>query len=311
MSATVVQDTAQVSFGFWKTQYLSHLKLELGRSALTVTGYGTNLGYFQTWLEGNYGEATIDHLILPICRAYVMQMAERGLKPKTIQKAIAPIKGLVRYLADEGLVTNTHWLTRLRGPKVVERRADPLSMDEARRLLAAIPSYTVAGQRDRVLFHLFVETGLRIGEMLSLTVSDCRLDLPVLVVRHGKGDKDRAVPLTNEMADELRNYLDMIRPALIRRDSPPSVWLSNKGKTMAPTSLRDRLRYYAKLAGLDGRHVHPHQLRATFATRLDMAQVNVTVIQELMGHSDIKTTSHYVGVAGKEMRNAIQKIEPL
>ena len=311
MSVIATGKNLDLDLNFWITQYLTHLKLELGRSPLTVSGYGTNLGYFRAWLEELYGEATIEHLILPICRAYIAQMAENDLKPKTIQRAVAPIKGLVRYLADEGLVRDTHWLSRFRGPKIVERRADPLAMNEAKSLLAAIPTYTLAGQRDRVLFRMFLETGLRISEMLALTTVDCRLDLPAVVVRHGKGDKDRAVPLTTEMAQELQEYLETVRPALVRRDSPNSVWLSNRGSTMAATSLRDRLRYYARLAGLEGRNVHPHQLRATFATRLDMAEVNVTVIQELMGHSDIKTTSHYVGVAGKEMRRAIEKLKPI
>jgi integrase/recombinase XerD len=73
--------------------------------------------------------------------------------------------------------------------------------------------------------------------------------------------------------------------------------------------VRDRLRYYARLAGLAGQRLYPHRLRATFATRLDQKEVNVTVIQELMGHSDINTTAHYVGVAGREMRAAIRALE--
>lgn len=312
MNAVVAPTRAPaLDLGFWVTQYLTYLQLEVGRSPLTISGYGTNLDYFIRWLTVQYGEATIEHLIYPICRAYLASMAERGLKPKTIQKAVAPIKGLIRYLTDEGQLTDTGWLPRLRGPKIVERRADPLAADEARRLLVAIPPYTLAGQRDRVLFRLFLETGLRISEMLHLTVADCRLDLPALVVRHGKNDKDRVVPLSAAMAAALQQYLDTIRPALVRRTSPPTVWLAQTGQTMAATSLRDRLRYYARLAGLEGRRLHPHKLRATFATRLDQAGTNVTVIQELMGHSDIKTTAHYVGVAGREMREAIDRLPPL
>lgn len=312
MSATPAPARAlTLDLAFWTSQYLTYLQLEVGRSPLTISGYGTNLDYFTRWVAERYGEATIDHLIHPICRAYLVSMAERGLKPKTIQKAVAPLKGLIRYLADEGQLTDSAWVTRLRGPKIVERRADPLPTEEARRLLAAIPAYTLAGQRDRVLFRLFLESGLRISEMLHLTVAHCRLDLPALIVRHGKNDKDRVVPLTADMADALRHYLDSIRPALARRSSPPTVWLAHTGRAMAATTLRDRLRYYARLAGLEGRRIHPHKLRATFATRLDQAGTNVTVIQELMGHSDIKTTAHYVGVAGREMREAIDRLPPL
>jgi len=300
-----------LDWDFWVSQYLNHLRLELGRSPLTIRGYEDNLRYFRTYLMRTYGEATIEHLIWPVCRQYLMQWSETGHKPKTIRKALAPLKGLIRYLTDEGVLRDTTWVQKLRGPKVVERRADPLSHDEAQQLLRAIPRYTIAGQRDRILFHLFLDTGLRISEMLNLTVADCRLDIPAIIVRHGKGDKDRTVPLSDEMAAQLRYYLTAVRPALARPQSPSNVWLSSYGRPLAHTTLRSRLRYYARLAGLEGRRLYPHKLRATFATRLDQVGTNVTVIQELMGHADIKTTSHYVGIASQAMRDAINRLRPL
>lgn len=94
-------------------------------------------------------------------------------------------------------------------------------------------------------------------------------------------------------------------------DSPPRLWLARTGRPLAPGTVRDRLRYYARLAGLGDQRLYPHRLRATFATRLDQAGTNVTVIQELLGHADIKTTSHYVGIAGRELRQAVERLEPL
>lgn len=146
--------------------------------------------------------------------------------------------------------------------------------------------------------------------MLAFTIADCRLDLPAIVVHHGKNDKDRVVPLTQALAAILHDYLTTIGPALARRTSPPVVWLSGYGRPLAATSARDRLRYYARLAGLECR-IYPHKLRATFATRLDQAGTNVTVIQELMEHADIKTTNHYVGIAPKEMQGAVERLPPL
>lgn len=303
--------TVTLSFEFWAAEYLRHLRLEKGRAAHTIRGYGDNLRYFEAFLRQQFGDdVSVEHLIFPVCRQYLASMTERGLQPKTVKKALAAVRGLVRYLADEQVIRDD-WSFKLQTPKVVERRADPLTPEEARRLVTAIPRYTLAGQRDRVLFRLFLDTGLRVSEMLNLTVADCRLDLPAVIVRHGKGDKDRVVPLTAQRAQMLQEYLETVRPALARRDSPPAVWLSLAGRPLAATSCRDRLRYYARLAGLEGRRIYPHKLRATFATRLDRAGTNVTVIQELMGHADIKTTSHYVGVAGKEMRAAVEAMESL
>lgn len=302
--------TDTLTLDLWIDAYLRHLRAELGRSVRTIQTYANHLRYFRDYLAVAYGTPTVEHLIHPVCRAYLASLTERGLKPKTVKLARAAVRGLVQYLADEGLIRDD-WSRKLVTPKVVERRADPLTVEEARRLLAAIPRYTLAGQRDHALFALFLDTGLRISEMSRLMLSDLRLSEGYLLVRHGKGDKDRVVPLKPERVRELEYYLTALRPALARRDSPPAVWLSTQGGPLAATTCRDRLRYYARLAGLGTQRVYPHRLRATFATRLDRAGVNVTVIQELMGHADIKTTSHYVGVAGKEMREAVQGLEPV
>ncbi len=305
-----MNDAVTISFEYWVNEYLDSLRLEKGRALYTITGYHDNLRYFHAFLLQEFGEASIEQVIFPACRKYLVSMTARGLKPKTVKKALAALRGFIRYLAEEQVIRDD-WSFKLQTPKVVERRADPLTPDEVQRLLAAIPPYSVVGQRDRALFHLFLDTGLRISEMLHLTLSDVRLEQRYVIVRHGKGDKDRVVPLTAVRTEGLRGYIDTVRPAFLRRNSPPTLWLSGTGQTLAATSCRDRLRYYARLAGLAGRHVHPHQLRATFATRLDQTGTNVTVIQELMGHADIKTTSHYVGVAGKEMRHAVEIMDPI
>ena len=140
-----------------------------------------------------------------------------------------------------------------------------------------------------------------------MTLQGVRLDQHCLITRHGKNDKDRAIPLTEGRSQHVTDYIEQVRPAFVHPNSPPNLFLSQLGRPLHPCTIRDKVRLYAKRAGIQ-RRVYPHMFRATFATRLDQAQVNLTVIQELMGHANIQTTARYVGVSGKEMRAAIEKL---
>lgn len=249
--------------------------------------------------------AVIGVLTLPVIRLFLATLSRRGFRPKAIKGYIISLRGLIRFLHDEGVMEDVS--AKIQGPRVTERRADPLTREEWQQFLAAIPGDTPAQRRDRLFFALLLETGLRLSQIRLLSLADVRLDQQLLLIRHAKNDKDRAVPLTDARTRELTDYIATIRPAFARPTSPPVLFLSGLGQPLHPCTIRDKVRLYAKRAGIT-RRVYPHMFRATFATRLDQAGVNLTVIQELMGHADIKTTARYVGVAGKEMREAVEKL---
>lgn len=190
---------------------------------------------------------------------------------------------------------------------MTERRADPVTQEEWQHFLHAIPGLTPAQLRDRLFFQLLLDTGLRLNEIITLSLPDIRIDQQLLIIRHGKNDKDRAIPLTEKRAQALQDYITTVRPQFIQPASPPNLFLSELGRPLHPCTIRDKVRLYARRAGIQ-RRVYPHMFRASFATRLDLAQVNLTVIQELMGHANIQTTARYVGIAGKEMRAAIETL---
>lgn len=293
---------------FWTKQYQSHLKVERGMSDLTVKGYGDNLKHFTQYIRREHDNTSIELVIMPVCRQYLYHLGQRGLKPKSIRRELCALRGFITFLSDEGMIRQDFGL-KLVGPKVTERRADPLTGEEAARFLSVIPRLSPVGQRDRILFAVMLSTGLRLSEILNLQLQDFRADQRMLVIRHGKGDKDRIVPLTTEMSIQLQGYVRHVRPAFVHKDSPPLLFISTAGGHFNQTSIRGKVKSYAKSAGLGYRSVHPHTFRATFATKLAQASVNITVIQELMGHSDIKTTAMYVGVARREMREAIETME--
>lgn len=292
------------------TQYRSARQWEQHCSSHTLAGEASDIGQFVAYLARTGQSVSLTSLTLPVIRAYLTSLAQNGRKPKTVKHHLTTLRNFTRYLAQEQLLTDT-WTPLIKGPRIVERRADPLTPDEVRHLLAVIPHYTIVGQRDHCLLSLFLLSGLRIGEMLSLTLADIRLEDHTIIVRHGKNDKDRAVPLTTTITQELHEYITTVRPAFVHPNSPPQLFLSRLGRPLGATSTRDRVRYYAANAGMAQRGIHPHQFRATYATRLDQTGTNVTVIQELMGHSNIETTSRYVGVAPQQMREAVHRLPPL
>jgi site-specific recombinase XerD len=275
-----------------------------------LAGEASDIGQFIGYLDRTGQSVSLTSLTLSVIRAYLTDLAKKGRKPKTIKHHLTTLRNFTRYLSQEHLLIDS-WTTQVKGPRIVERRADPLTSDEVHHLLAVIPHYTAVGQRDHCLLSLFLLSGLRIGEMLALTVADIRLEDHTVIVRHGKNDKDRAVPLTTAITQEVAAYIATVRPAFMHPNSPPQLFLSRLGRPLGATSARDRVRYYARNAGLGQRGIHPHQFRATFATRLDQTGTNVTVIQELMGHSNIETTSRYVGVAPQQMREAVHRLPPL
>ncbi len=297
----------------WVDRYLDHLRTERGLSPHTVDARIVDLRDMAHWWAAethqDVGALEVTYLTYPTCRAYLAHQTAKGLKPKTVKHRGVTLRSFLAFLGDEGALPEPLWRTKLVTPKVVERRANPLTLEELQALVAAVPRYTLVGERDRAWLLFALWTGLRISELLNLDLADLRLGAePVCTVRKGKGSKDRVVPLHPHAVQVITHYLQAVRPALTHPHSPPAVWLSTQGHRMAATSARDRIRYYADLAGLSARHVHPHQLRASFATFLDAAGVNLTVIQELMGHANIQTTARYVGIAGREMRQAVQHL---
>lgn len=290
------------------TRYVNDLTVR--RGPYTVRNQAGCLQTFKAFLENQHPEdhawTVEDALTLCQCRAFMATLAKRGLRPKTLKGYVIALRGLIRFLHDEEVLPDD-WSTKLQGPRVTERRADPLTQEEWQHFLNAIPGLTPAQLRDRLFFQLLLDTGLRLNEIISLSLPDIRLDQQLLIIRHGKNDKDRTIPLTEVRSQQLKDYIEQVRPAFVQPTSPPNLFLSELGLPLHPCTIRDKVRLYARRAGIQ-RRVYPHMFRATFATRLDLAQVNLTVVQELMGHAKSRPRRYVVDCRGTEKQVAIANL---
>lgn len=207
------------------TRYLNDLTVR--RGPYSVRNQTGCLQTCQTFLGTQHPDDhawTVEEAVtLPQCRAFMATLAKRGLRPKTLKGYVIALRGLIRFLHDDEALPDD-WSMKIQGPRVTERRADPLTQEEWQHFLNAIPGLTPAQLRDRLFFQLLLDTGLRLNEIISLSLPDIRLDQQLLIIRHGENDKDRTIPLTEVRSQQLKAYLDQVRPAFVQPTSPPNLF---------------------------------------------------------------------------------------
>jgi len=247
------------------------------------------------------GDRPLNQISVNDVDAFIVQQCEKGFKPKTVNRRLTTIVALYEYFSpeDETLVCPVYYSRHhLREPKRLPR---PVPIDDLRRFFAAIED-----ARDRAMFYLMLRGGLRIGEVAALRLNDLLLkeETPRIVV-NGKGSKQRPVYLTSQSLRVLQEYL-AVRPH--SRDD--HVFLTYQLKGLSTHAIQMRLERYRKLTGV---YFTCHQLRHSFATDLNEADMPVTSIQSLLGHQWLETTMLYVRANDKKVQSdflaASQKLE--
>jgi integrase/recombinase XerD len=218
------------------------------------------------------------------------------------------VRSFFAWLLKRGviLVNPAHDLS---APRVVRLPRRVLSEAEARRLMNAPSRGDVSGQRDRAVLEVLYGTGLRRGECLRLDITDLDLGQELLLVRSGKGKKDRMVPLTAQAASALDRYLRESRPELVKDAREGALFLSKYGRRMSPTCLYMLVRKHAAAARLRG-VIFPHVLRHSYATHLLKGKASIRHVQELLGHRSLQATAVYTKVGVEDLREVLSRCHP-
>ena len=267
-------------------------------SANTVKNYMHTLRQFVLWVN-----IPIEHVKGRKILGYIDHLRARRLQPKTINCHLDSIRGFYNYLIDEEDLKMDNPVKRnynLRLPRPLPRY---LRDEDVPRLFAHIKSH-----RDRAIFMLMLRCGLRLEETANLTLRAIDLRRAQLFIYEGKGGKDRVVYLSDDALKALSTYLKNRSSSRVRK-----VFLVEKGNYKGrPLSLRGiqkRMEYYARKAGLK---VSCHQLRHTMATQLLNADADLVIIQDLLGHNQIRTTQRYCKVSNlkvqRDYHKAINKV---
>jgi integrase/recombinase XerD len=279
-------------------EYLTWLRLERGRARTTIAAYRRDLRAWWGHLHRigrDVTEVTEDDLV-----AWVGLLGGQGLAPATRKRRIVAARNLHRYLAEEGHVGSDVGAA-VTPPPVAMGLPKALTEDEVERLLAAVTGDGPVARRDRAILETLYGTGVRISELVSLSLRD--LDLHDGFVRVvGKGDKERVVPVLGAAADALGAWLTVEgRGALMpdrwrRRDDEEAVFLNQRGGRLGRQGTWLVVKAHGAAAGL-GDRLTPHVLRHSCATHLLDHGADIRAVQELLGHASISTTQVYTKVS--------------
>ncbi|MBI2902041.1 MAG: site-specific tyrosine recombinase XerD [Candidatus Methylomirabilis oxyfera] len=287
-------------------EYLGYLAVERGLAENSVSAYARDLRRTVGFLK-HAGASSFQEVGRGSVARLLFRLREEGLAPRSVARHVASLRGLFRYLLTQGYIKDDP-TAHLESPSPWTRLPGALSEEEVERLLGAPLIGDRAGVRDRAMLELLYAAGLRASELVSLRLSDVNLEVGY-VRCHGKGSKERVIPLGAKAQSWVRRYLASARPRLSRGGSSPALFLSRLGRPLTRQGFWKRIRAYARAAGID-RPVSPHTLRHSFATHLLERGADLRAVQMMLGHADISTTQIYTHVSRAHLKAIYDRYHP-
>lgn len=286
---------------------MEYLTVELGLSANTRQAYERDLRLFCKTLGFKNSDALVNVRREQIT-GYMTQLKEKGLAAATIARKLAAIKAFYRFMTAEGYMDANPAEVVEAGTKGI-KLPRVLSEDEVVRLLNQPDITTAEGFRDRTMLEVLYATGMRVSELINLTLE--RVDLKMkYIIAFGKGSKERIVPLGSVAAEFLQQYLEKVRPKLTHAGRNTNiVFLAFGGHELTRQRFWQIIRAYGRKANIN-KALTPHILRHSFATHLLDNGADLRSVQELLGHSDISTTQIYTHLTNKRLRDIYAKAHP-
>ncbi|TPW18227.1 MAG: xerD [Halothiobacillaceae bacterium] len=277
--------------------FVDRLWLERGLSDNTRLAYGSDLRLLALWSARQQRELL--HLQRVDLLRYLSERAKEGMTARSTARLLSSLRRFYRYWVREGLVSEDP-TALIDLPKLT--RALPKSLTEAdvERLLAAPPREGEIGLRDRAMLELLYACGLRVSELVTLTVERVNLRQGVIRVT-GKGDKERLVPMGELCLEQLESYLQQARVVLLKGRSSSDLFITQRGDAMTRQGFWYLIKRYARAAGIE-KPLSPHTLRHAFATHLLNHGADLRVLQLLLGHSSVSTTQIYTHVARERLK---------
>ncbi|MBE3595479.1 MAG: tyrosine recombinase XerC [Hydrogenibacillus sp.] len=283
--------------------FLRMLSAERGASAHTIEAYARDIRDCARALaaQGILGweAVTVDH-----ARRYVADLLRAGYAPRSVARRLSALRAFFHFLLREGAVTMNPF-GALRSPKRARRLPKALYIPEVESLLeASSRGDTPLELRDRAMFELLYASGIRVGELVGLKLSDLDFSQGLVTVT-GKGGRTRIVPFGRAAHAALRRYLAEARPAFMVKapEAHPYVFVNARGGPLTDRSVRRRIARARLLSGISLKAT-PHTLRHSFATHLLDGGADIRVVQEMLGHVNLSTTQIYTHVSQKRLREA-------
>jgi integrase/recombinase XerD len=295
-----------VARAFHLERFQDYLALEAGSSRHTVDSYRRDVTRLAEYAVSK-GVKSPDQLSAAQLREFIYALKDLGLAPTTIRRQISAVRTYYKFLVGEGLATRDP-SDRVESPKRWRTLPTVLTLAEIDKLLGAPNTDEPLAIRDRALLEFAYATGVRVSELVALTLQDIMFEDGVARV-FGKGAKERLVPVGRRALGAIALYAREIRPTLDRGAGRGFLFLNARGTPLSRVGAWGVIKATARRAGL-AKRVSPHTLRHTFATHLLEGGADLRAVQEMLGHADLSTTQLYTHIDRDYLRTVHKSYHP-
>lgn len=288
------------------SKYIRYLRLERSFGDNTLDAYCRDLQK----LFNYYCDNGIDYRTVSVrdFDLFAGTLRDSGIAPRSVARILSGVRSFYRFLVLEKDIEQDP-TELLESPKIGRHLPQVLTVEEIDRILSVIDMSKPEGIRDHCIIEVLYSCGLRISELTGLLISNLFLDEGFLRI-HGKGDKERLVPISDRAVRELRIWLDVRKHIDIRRGYEDHVFVSRtRGKALSRISLFVFIQRYAAQAGIE-KEISPHTFRHSFATHLLQGGANLRAIQDMLGHESLSTTEIYMHMDTTHLREQILLCHP-
>jgi integrase/recombinase XerC len=286
--------------------FIDYLKFEKRYSAHTIRAYSDDLDQFFVFLETSYGPTVLSAISTPLIRSWLASLKEGQMTSKSINRKISSLKSFFKYQLMRGLVDKSP-MAAIISPKSGKRLPVYVEEKDMQSLMDHLEfPDSWQGMTDRLIIRLFYCTGVRLSELISFKNS--QLDIPSASMRViGKGNKERMIPLSHSLTEEMSRYLDEKKRS--GRDLSPRFFVNALGKGLyVKYAYLAVKKYLSQVTTLNKKS--PHVLRHSFATHLMNHGADLNSVKELLGHSSLAATQLYTHNSIEKLREVHKKNHP-
>ena len=284
-------------------QFIDFYWLTTGASKNTLSAYRSDLKIFSQWLN----ETSLIEVNKKLIQDYFLYRQSTKISSSTQSRVLTCLHSFYQFLLGNNLI-NTDPTEQLSYPKLEKKLPVFLNIQEVEKLPEAPNISSLFGQRDRAMLELLYSCGLRVSELINLSYHNINIKEEFIRI-HGKGNKERILPMGEIAIDYLTAYELNSRPILLKNGQSDSYFLSNRGKAMSRQNFFYIIKAYATQAGID-KPLSPHSLRHAFATHLVQKGADLRSVQLMLGHSDISSTQLYTHIQNAQLKAQHEKHHP-
>lgn len=274
-------------------------------SPATADAYLHDLKDFRAFLNKE-GFGSFKDVSRRVAKFYVADLAGR-FQSASVRRKLSTLRSFYHFLVEENHL-ESHPFLEVKPPRRKKQLPDFIYPEEIETIFETIDISSEKGLRDFLLLELLYSTGIRVGELTQIKLKDIDLDVRTIRV-HGKGNKDRYVPLGEMLSETLRDYLLRTRPNLIKHKDHKHLMVNLRGDALTTRGVRHILNQIILNAGIH-QHITPHTLRHTFASHLLSRGADLRSVQEMLGHAHISSTQIYTEISKEDLKEKYLKAHP-